>query len=306
MRILKKSVMTVTVAMSFSAAAGAASFPVNRVFCAGLTYEAHIKATGEKVDRNNPLFFEKKLHAAYRAGEDASVAIPGEKEIYAELGRVEPGIEPKLQETFSTFPKMLDYEGELGIYFTRDFSLEEVSNPNLKSLKKSLALFVANDLTLRSVQVLGDKSPNKINFWSASKSFPRFLPMSTPVIAQDFPLDSWPDYRVQVWVDEELRQNASVTDIIYTPRQFFIGLAHRLGGTIPAGSVLITGTPTGTAFTVSPSKRFFAGLLGLDRIQKLKSASKSAAKSDQFLEEGSHVKIKISGVGTLNFKISDE
>lgn len=266
------------------------------VMAAALTYKKHIKETGEKVDPNNPILFVKSQNSLLAADQQQTIRIPTQEQAYDKLEALKPGITDELDERFESFPLLMDYEGELGLYFKRDIPLEEIERDDI--LVNTVALFAANDISLRSFQVLGDKESNKYSYWAAGKSFDDFLPYSTPVGVNVFQLNSWPNLTVQTYVDGELRQSASPTEIIYTPKQFLRAMATQLGGTIPSNTALITGTPSGTAFKVSKLKRFFANFLGLSPFKKLEVAAKDAAKSGQYLKNGSVVEVKIQGVGS--------
>ena len=266
------------------------------VMAAALTYKKHIKDTGEKVDPNNPILFVKSQNSLLQADQLRTVRIPTEDQAYEKLEVLKPGITTDLDERFDSFPELMDYEGELGLYFRRDIPLAEIERDSI--LVNTVALFAANDLSLRSFQVLGDKESNKYSYWAAGKGFEGFLPYSTPVNVQTFQLNSWPNLTVQTFVNEELRQSASPTEIIYTPKQFLRAMATQLGGSIPAGSALITGTPSGTAFKVSKLKRFFSNFLNLSPFKKLEITAKDAEKSGLYLKDGSVVEVKIQNIGS--------
>ncbi len=281
----------------------AAKASLGPVYAAGLVYKKHIKDSAESVDqKKGPVIFLKQMRSLVLAEQSVDVRIPSQNEIYADLDALEPGISKTLNEKFPDgFPKMLDYEAEIGVHFTRDVSWDELSG---SALKNAVSFFSANDVSMRSVQILGEKQDNKSDFWSLAKSFKRFMPVSQPKVVSQLSLDQWPVLYVRSWVNGESRQNDTTADIAYTPRKIFQNFDMKFPGKkIPAGAALLTGTPAGTAFKVSKIKKFFANFLFLSRFSMLKIAAKSAADDPNFLKAGDEVIVEVQGVGQNRIRV---
>ncbi|MEZ4815886.1 MAG: fumarylacetoacetate hydrolase family protein [Bdellovibrionota bacterium] len=277
-----------------------AELPIGQVYGAGLTYKKHIKDAGERFQKDGPPIFIKGQRSLLLAEKLQNVATPSDAIVYSELEALEPGLPAKIQKDFDEFPLMFDYEAEVGLYFTRDVKASEF---NTASLKNAVALFSANDLTLRSIQVLGDKQRNVYDYWSVAKSFEHFLPVSMPRAVSDFSLTKWPNLSVRLWVNGEIRQNETMADMAYSPKQVLQALTRYTGSVIPSGTVFITGTPTGTAFKVSWFKRFIANFLFWARMFKFKMVANSAAKDPNYLKVGDEVIVEVQGVGQNRIKI---
>lgn len=282
--------------------AQAAELPIGNVYAAGLTFKKHIKDSGEKPTEAGPPIFLKHSRTLLWAETRKDVKTPSDATIYADLEKLEPGLPAKVQDKFDEFPLMFDYEAELGIYFTRTVKKSELT---LASLKNAVALFSSNDLTLRSIQVLGDKQKNVYEYWELAKGFKHFLPYSTPRVVSDFNLNQWPSLYIRLWVNGEIRQNETTGDMAYTPRKVLETLMKLTGDSIPAGTVFITGTPTGTAFKVSWYKRLIANFLFWARMFKFKLAADGAAKDPNFLKSGDEVIVEIPSVGQNRIRIVD-
>jgi 2-keto-4-pentenoate hydratase/2-oxohepta-3-ene-1,7-dioic acid hydratase in catechol pathway len=270
---------------------------VTEVWAAGLTYQKHIDDSFEKVDhKKGPPIFLKSKRSLVLAENAVSVASPSEEEIYRDLERLEPGLKAKLESNFKEgFPLMLDYEAEIAFYFTQKVTKADLARSHLSH---SVALAASNDLTLRSIQVLADGRSNKYDYWAVAKSFDSFLPYSRPRAVSQFPLDAWPYLELRTWVNGELRQNETTQDIVYSPRRILESLmAARNQNEIPAGTVLLTGTPTGTAFKLSRLKKLFSQFLFFARMTKLKIAANDAEKNPHYLRAGDKVLVEVKGVG---------
>jgi len=282
-------IFTICIFSSLSAA------PAIHVFAAGLTYRKHIRDSAEKVSER-PVIFEKNPRSYLAAESFQSVTLPSEKLIYERLEKLKARLANEVSRKFENFPTMLDYESELGIVFTRRLSRADIEER--KSLSNAIAFFSADDLSMRSVQVLGDQQDNKLDYWSTAKSFTGFMPHSQPKPVQDFSLSKWPLIAVRSWVNGELRQNDTTADMVYSPRNMLLALFDAVHqDSLPAGTALLTGTPAGPAFKVSPLKKFLANVLHYSPLKKLEITAAEAEKNPKFLKAGDSVICEVVGVG---------
>ena len=71
---------------------------------------------------------------------------------------------------------------------------------------------MANDLSARSIAILGEDQKNRYEYWGASKSYPGFTPISDHIWGPNNHLpDAIPCVTLQTLVDGELRQNENTT-----------------------------------------------------------------------------------------------
>ncbi len=275
------------------------SHVVGSIFAAALTYSEHIQETKEKLNPGGPILFIKSQKTLKVSNEKQIVNIPSEFEIEVALNSLEDGLAEKVKDKMKPIPLMFDYEAELGLEVLVPISLQTLKDSRVKVLNDSIAFFAANDLTLRSIQVLGDKNKKKYDYWSVAKSFEGFLPASKPHALSEFSLEAWPQYKIQLWVNSNLRQDSLLSNMVYSPREFLISLCQQMNvSEIPKGTLLITGTPAGIALKISSFKRFIANFFGFSPITKLKFASSAANKAGSlYLKSGDQVRVKIENVG---------
>lgn len=272
------------------------------IYAAGLSYRKHIEDSAQSYDADKgPLIFTKAYRTLALERGPATVALPQAERVYTELESLESGLGSRLRDEFGeNFPYLFDYEAELGIYFRKSVSATELAG---ESLDNKLSLFAANDFSLRSIQVLGDKKNNFLEYWQVAKGFEGFLPTSRPVKVDRFPLGRWPEICLKTWVNGELRQNDTTADMVFSPRKSLETLASTWGGRIPAGTLFITGTPVGTAFRVSPMKKFLSRFLIFGRLMKLKAALSANEDNPDFLKVGDRVVVEVEGVGTTTTQV---
>jgi 2-keto-4-pentenoate hydratase/2-oxohepta-3-ene-1,7-dioic acid hydratase in catechol pathway len=268
-------------------------FNPGQIYALGLTFKKHIEETGEKANPliPPPVFIkEKRSFLKTKAGELTEVKIPSQESIYKVIEFLDKEIDAELKKKFAIFPLMLDYEAELGLYFKEDFTREDLVSGDYR---KKILFFVANDLTLRSLQVLGEGVPNKLDFWSQSKSFEGFLPVGPLFEApEDFQAYNWPRLTLKTFVNKELRQEETLQDMIYSPKQLLEALLDSQNlAYIPGATAVICGTPSGVAFKTPHWKKVVAEFFGFSRFTKLKFASRAAAKSPLYLKANDRVRV---------------
>lgn len=158
-------------------------------------------------------------------------------------------------------PNDVDYEGELAIVIgTRLTSVDEDA-----AFQGIAGFTVGNDVSARDVQK--GRIPGRPADVSAAKSFDTFTPLG-PALAT---LDGFADpdnLSLRTWVDDELRQDARTSDLIYPVRLIVSYLSRQT--TLEPGDVVMTGTPAGVGH-----------------------------KQGKFLRSGQTVRIAIEGIGEL-------
>lgn len=178
-------------------------FPVRRILCVGRNYAAHRREMGGD-DRDPPFFFAKPADAVVPPGADVA------------------------------YPSMTDdlhHEIELVVALGAGGANLSASD----ALQTVFGYAVGVDLTRRDLQ---NAAKAKGQPWDASKGFDASAPIS--VIRR---LPAPPQGRIAVFVNGQVRQDASVSDMIWNVPEI-IAEASKLW-TLAAGDLIFTGTPEG-------------------------------------------------------------
>ncbi|MEU5328925.1 fumarylacetoacetate hydrolase family protein [Streptomyces parvus] len=172
--------------------------------------------------------------------------------------------------------RFLDYEIELGLVMAAPLPLG--TTVTQKDLPTYIAgLVITNDISARDVQL------TKTQFYE-SKSYPTFTPTG-PHLALLEPDDfaHFPDLRLRLSVNGELRQDRTLADMIVRPAEALTVLARFQS--LAAGDLLLTGTPGGTALK-APSKAVEKIGALLPPAVKWNAFFKSQAKNPRYLHAG--------------------
>jgi 2-keto-4-pentenoate hydratase/2-oxohepta-3-ene-1,7-dioic acid hydratase in catechol pathway len=271
----------------------------SNIVALGLTYKAHARETASGPD---PVVFTIDPEAW--SSDARTLTRPSSARLRQTLARLDPSLPSTLAEAeFGFMPAMLDYEVELALLL-----LDGLPGPEaIGSLASSgrVALLVANDVTARSVQILGEGQANRLAYWTAAKSLPGFAPTSARAwVPERFDLDAWPPLRLETHVNGTVRQDASLQLLIETPRQMLARVSASMGALAP-GTLLLTGTPAGVAFSVPRWKRAL-GERVLDRLGKLRAALGSFSARAQFLRPGDRVEVRAGYLGAIEHVVLAE
>ena len=151
----------------------------------------------------------------------------------------------------------VDYEGEIGVVIAR-----ECRNVREGEALDAVFGFVAlNDVTARDLQ------RNHVQ-WFLGKSLDTFCPLGPWITTIDLaPVES---LRVRTWVNGELRQDAPLSDLIFSVPKLIATLSSAM--TLLPGDIIATGTPVGVGIGFSPPR---------------------------FLRDGDVVRVSATGLGEL-------
>lgn len=191
------------------------------ILCIGLNYRRHAEEMKARIPQW-PVLFLKNPSALQDPG--APIIIPR-----------------KLVST------QVDFEGELAIVLGKECRNATREN----ALSHVLGYTVANDVSARDWQK--DRGGSQ---WCRGKSFDTFCPLGPWIVTTD----EIPDpnaLRLTTRVDGELLQDSSTADMIFD----IPDLIEFLSGdtTLPAGTVLLTGTPEGVGMGRHPQRWLQAG-----------------------------------------------
>lgn len=210
-----------------------------KIFCVGLNYREHIEEMGHPIP-DHPTLFVKYASA---------LAAP-----FAEVG-VPQGMQDKV-----------DYEGELAVVIgaaQRDSQDHSTGQP-----RPAIAGFtIMNDFSQRDWQY-------RTQQWLQGKNLDRssgFGPWLTTADEFD-PVAA--GAMLRTWVNDELRQEHSVADLVFSPSQLVEYISNFT--TLEPGDVIVTGTPEGVGHGMKPPR---------------------------YLQHGDEVRIAIDGLGDICNKV---
>jgi 2-keto-4-pentenoate hydratase/2-oxohepta-3-ene-1,7-dioic acid hydratase in catechol pathway len=214
--------------------------PARNVFCVGKNYHEHAKefaqsgfdASTKDVVPEAPVVFTKPPSAVIGPGE----TIPGH-------------LDPT---------KSVDYEGELAVVIGKGGRGIAAAD----ALGHVFGYTIVNDVTSRQLQ-------HKHRQWVLGKGIDGFCPMGPAVLTADEVPDPR-QLRLRTWVNGELRQDATVADLIFDIPTLISTISAYI--TLEPGDIIATGTPVGVGIGFNPPK---------------------------FLAAGDVVRIEIDGIGVL-------
>ena len=275
----------------------------SNIYGIGLSYAGHINETASDFDPDgDPPVFIKVNNSITKNGN--KVKIPSRKRMLDALEQLEPGISETVNQKFKSLPALLDYEVELGFVL-----LENISEENLKDANyiPKIGFFIANDLSARSLAVLGEGQDNRYDYWGVSKSFLGFTPISEKVwIPNEFKANSIPCILIITEVNGELRQHQMTGDLIYTPLQMLQTIQRKYPNRqLQKGDIVLTGTPGGVVMSAPRWLVRMAGLIGMDRFEKLGNIISDEKKISEFLQDGDKVLVKGEELGSVEVNILD-
>ena len=215
--------------------------PRRNIFCVGKNYHAHAKE-----------FAGSGFDSSAKSGGD----IPAAPIIFSKVPECVVGPTDNIAWT-PEVSTAIDYEAELTIVIGQGG--KGISKAD--AMKHVWGYTIINDVTARDWQ-------GRHSQWLLGKSFDTFCPMGPWLVSAD-ECDGTKT-QVKLWVNDELRQDASTTDLIFDIPTLIECISA--GITLYPGDVIATGTPVGVGIGFKPPK---------------------------YLKAGDVVKIEIGGIGVL-------
>lgn len=201
-----------------------------KIICLGLNYEAHIAEMGRQRP-DHPTCFAKFAVALIGARDD--IVLPA----------------------VASRP---DYEAELAIVIGRPARHVDAAD----AAAVIAGYTVANDISLRDYQ-------RRTGQWLQGKTFEATTPLG-PVLVTGDEIDDARDLAITCDVDDERRQSARTSDLVFGPFDVVAYLSRIM--TLEPGDVILTGTPGGVGAGSDPPR---------------------------FLRPGQVVTTSVEGIGTL-------
>ena len=216
--------------------------PRRNIFCVGKNYHAHAREFAQSGFDGG----------ATKSGDD----IPSDPIVFSKVPEsvIAPGAAIRIPVGVS---EAIDYEAELAIVIGRGGRGISAA----QAMEHVWGYTIVNDVTARDWQ-------QRHKQWLIGKSFDTFCPMGPCLVTAD-ELDGG-DARVRLWVNDELRQDARTTDLIFDIPTLIATISA--GITLYPGDLIATGTPAGVGIGFKPPK---------------------------YLKAGDRVRIEIDGIGVL-------
>jgi 2-keto-4-pentenoate hydratase/2-oxohepta-3-ene-1,7-dioic acid hydratase in catechol pathway len=269
-------------------------------FGIGLSYAGHIEETASSFDPDAPPpVFVKSRTSLVRSG--AEVPFPTPAVLIESADSLELGLGDTLRRDFPDLPPLLDYEVELGMVLLEDIDPSRLDDP---SFAPRLGFFIANDLSARSIGILGEGRANRHAYWGLSKSFPGFMPVADKAWVPESPSPNGiPCVEIESLVNGEVRQHQSTADLIYTPVQMLRFIHAKFPeALLSKGTIVLTGTPGGVAMSTPRWLVRLSNLVGLSRFRKL--ATKLDGDRSRFLGAGDEVTVRGQGLGKVSVSVT--
>jgi 2-keto-4-pentenoate hydratase/2-oxohepta-3-ene-1,7-dioic acid hydratase in catechol pathway len=272
--------------------------PTN-IYGMGLTYRNHLLETAAEFDpAASPPIFKKDIQSLDIT--DAKVKLPAKAQLTTAAASLEPAVADQLNAEFEEINPMLDYEVELGFVLLEPITAAQLADD---SFIPPLGFFVANDLSARSLALLGEGSSQRYAYWGISKSFPGFLPMTDQIWVPDEPgRNAIPCLQIETYVNGEVRQSQGTDNMIYTPLEMLRFIQEKYPDQpLQKGDLVLTGTPGGVAIATPRALVRLSNLLGFDRFKKL--SIKLGGDLSPFLKTGDQVEVRGGELGRVLVEI---
>jgi 5-carboxymethyl-2-hydroxymuconate isomerase len=185
---------------------------IGKIVCVGRNYAAHAKEMGNEIPDEFPIVFLKPASTVIFSGE--SVVHP-------------------------TYSQNLQHEVELVLYIG-----EDIKNANDEEAENAIHGYtVGLDMTLRDLQF---KFKEKGDPWTFAKCFDTATVLSEIVLKNEYKIKG--NEKIFLKVNDELKQNSSIDNMIFSPVQIVKFISTRLK--LEKGDLIFTGTPEGVSKVV--------------------------------------------------------
>lgn len=205
---------------------GGGLVPIRQIIGIGRNYAEHAKEQGAAVP-DRPMVFTKSL---------SSLCLNGD-----------PIVIPKICQD----QEQVDYEGELGFIIGKPTRNASEADARDHASGIILGYCVANDVSARWWQKQGSGGQ-----FYRGKSFDTFCPIG-PRVASVAEVGDPMNLRLRTTLSGETVQDANTGDMIFSVFNLIADLSR--GATLPAGTLILTGTPSGVGMGRTPPRYLRAG-----------------------------------------------
>ncbi|SJX66453.1 uncharacterized protein SRS1_21045 [Sporisorium reilianum f. sp. reilianum] len=133
-----------------------------------------------------------------------------------------------------------DYEAEVALVIGK--TCKDVSEH--EAMQYVLGITAANDVSSRKAQFSQSQ-------WSYSKGFDGACPIG-PALVHINAINNLTDVSIQAKLNDNVVQNSDLNDLIFSIPKIVSFLSR--GTTLPAGTLILTGTPAGIGWTATPRR----------------------------------------------------
>lgn len=229
-----------------------------RIICQGVNYSTHRTETGmEALKPPFNLIFSKS---------DSSLCGPNSEVIRPE------GV------------KLLDYELELGLVIGAEISGPlDVVDENLHEYVAGLV--IVNDVSARDVQLPQGQ-------WLKGKSYRTFCPTGPYLyLLEKDEVSLIHDLNLDLWVNDELRQSANSSQLLYKPAETLAELSEIMD--LAPGDLIVTGTGGGVAMTLTPEINSLLSNMSVPYQEKMDRFVAEQLKGGKYLNDGDVIRCQI-------------
>lgn len=146
----------------------------------------------------------------------------------------------------SSAPSAIDAEAELAIVIAKDCKNVSVSEVH----EYILGYTAANDVTARDIQA-------KTSQWGFSKGYDGFCPLGPCIVRRERMGDVSRGVSLKTVLDGEVLQDGKTDEFIFSVEEIVSYLSKDT--TLPKGTVIISGTPSGIGHSRTPPRYLRAG-----------------------------------------------
>ena len=205
-------------------------FAVNRVFCVGRNYAAHVREMGKDPARDAPFFFMKPANAVIDAEQPVDIPYPRQTK---------------------------DYQHEVELVVAIGTGASRIAPE--QALRHVFGYAVGLDMTRRDLQLA---ARDKGRPWEFGKSFSPSAPIGalTPIKAAGHIHDA----AITLTVGDQKRQSSNIQQLIWSVAECIAYLSDY--DDLEPGDLIMTGTPEGVG-AVRPGDVMVAEIGGLQPIQ---------------------------------------
>jgi 2-keto-4-pentenoate hydratase/2-oxohepta-3-ene-1,7-dioic acid hydratase in catechol pathway len=216
--------------------------PRRNIFCVGKNYHDHAAEFGSSgFDSGSVGGSEIPEYPIIFSKPPSSVIGPG--------AAIESALDPY---------HSVDYEAELAVVIKRAGRVGDADDP----MSFVFGYTILNDVTSRELQ-------KRHKQWLLGKGIDTFAPMGPAIVTADSIADV-AALTIQLWVNDERRQSASIRDLIFDVPTLVRTIGRSI--TFEPGDIIATGTPVGVGIGFKPPR---------------------------YLKPGDRVRIEVSSIGTL-------
>jgi 2-keto-4-pentenoate hydratase/2-oxohepta-3-ene-1,7-dioic acid hydratase in catechol pathway len=216
--------------------------PRRNIFCVGKNYHEHAVEFGS---------------SGFDSGSVGGGEIPEYPIIFSKPPSSVIGPGSSIESALDPY-NSVDYEAEFAVIIGKSGLVSDADDP----MSFVFGYTILNDVTSRELQ-------KRHKQWLLGKGIDTFAPMGPAIVTSD-EISSLGDLKIQLWVNEERRQAASIGDLIFDVPTLVRAIGRSIS--LQPGDIIATGTPVGVGIGFKPPR---------------------------YLKPGDRVRIEVTSIGVL-------